>query len=765
MLFTMSGKLGWAGAYNRPQTLGPITTNRKDEENGNSIHTQCERGIKILRAENAKLKKEYDELNSTLKQLLRETSHEKFDERRINLLKLQIIQLERQVAVLNEALGSRHEAALEVENTMAWLADKLRSYISAEVKGPLVPIARADLMTLVESSESARIKLFKAIERSGKESVGKDLLYLNPFIGGKYSQGEQVSLLDISLNRMDYINLRHVARLESKLCVLYQDLIRVFGQLEHVAKSPACIGRTSGASSRLNTTILKTCMTLRDAADDLLALSLLCPSSPWPALKRPVTKQVPVERITSALPTGLPRLKQEEITHLIEASIGICNHRYLLLEKEKAVLKEELNFHRATHDLQVQFMQSLFEAVRKGYGEFEKSAKETIAAPIKTMLDAYKKLKESASEDALREFLLVIKDNEEQLCSVDELLEAHNFEEDDTGALAFSRFGSEFFSKLDALVELCQRERDLSIKARKDVAEEQRRKDTELQQLIEDLEIKYEKQWNPISKRVLALEKEIVEKQGNESSLSTDLASVEISSSRKSSAETPRSDLTILRSYLYVDNEDSNTTCKGASNMPSIDHTKGPAPQADSLKQQTGVRERKPVKKGTKWKPEREWVNDFSGSVEKDEASHSESDNWSKPKKVKNKKTKEWESQISQPSWDLANQSDIPGTFSHDQDPSRVQDVSSPSLTKNKKPPLSYEPRLYVANRTLKLRRAGSFSSGASSSQAESDSNIGQVLEEAHDTHTNVSQTQPKSAKSKDSQLKLANINKRNSWR
>ena len=45
---------------------------------------------------------------------------------------------------------------------------------------------------------------------SAKESVGKDLLFLNPFLGGKYKKGEDITLLDISLNRMNYLNFRHV---------------------------------------------------------------------------------------------------------------------------------------------------------------------------------------------------------------------------------------------------------------------------------------------------------------------------------------------------------------------------------------------------------------------------------------------------------------------------------------------------------------------------------------------------------------------------
>ena len=39
-----------------------------------------------------------------------------------------------------------------------------RSYITKEVKGPDVNVARSDLTLMVETAESARIKLYKQLE-------------------------------------------------------------------------------------------------------------------------------------------------------------------------------------------------------------------------------------------------------------------------------------------------------------------------------------------------------------------------------------------------------------------------------------------------------------------------------------------------------------------------------------------------------------------------------------------------------------------------
>ncbi|GFR68657.1 hypothetical protein ElyMa_003737600 [Elysia marginata] len=721
----MSRKLDWIGAYNRPRTLGPIMSSTNSEERSASASLKhCDKELKMLRADNTKLRKEYDELNAVLKQLTQETSHEKFDERRVNLLKLQIIQLEKQVCILNEALGNRHETMLEVENTMAWLADKLRSFITADIKGPMVPIARADLMTFVEGSESARLKLFKTIEGSEKESVGKDLLFLNPFLNGKHKNGENATVLDISLNKMEYLNIRHVAQLESKLCILYKDLIRVFEQMGSAARDPACFKQEKKPEfSRLKTAILKACITLKDAADDLLSLSLLCPSSPWPALKRPVTKQVPVDRVKLALPTGLPMQKQEEIQRILESSIGVCNHRYLLMEKEKAVLKEELNFYRATHDLHMQYSDSLFGAVRKGYEEFENSAQELVVEPIRNILGAYRELKDSATEQAFRDFLAIMKENEQQLSHVEEMFQKQDLEKEDTGGPAFSRFASDFFSKLEDLVGQCQKQRDQAILSRKDVAEEQTRKDLELQQLIEDLEAKYEKQWCPVKTYSKAPEKEAM--------LHIDKTE-DVVPANVSGREETKLSIISCKSRSARDQKknpvDLFSEIDGKSHSPEASSfIKHASDQANSCMENAESPQRgKKLTKKKKWEPHQEWISDFSGLTENSDISSSET-----TVRGLELQTEQHEklndissfSSVAPDSSDKSNHDHI-RTLSCDSGHSSEKTTKFTSIN-SKKSSHTYKPRLYTANRTLKLRRAESLSGLNPPDECNDDKEIG----------------------------------------
>lgn len=62
--------------------------------------------LEHLKKENKELKAELQFISSLYKQLVEEAPQERFDERRVNLLKSQVIQLERQV-LLQESLLTR----------------------------------------------------------------------------------------------------------------------------------------------------------------------------------------------------------------------------------------------------------------------------------------------------------------------------------------------------------------------------------------------------------------------------------------------------------------------------------------------------------------------------------------------------------------------------------------------------------------------------------------------------------------------------------
>ncbi|XP_073200677.1 uncharacterized protein [Lepidochelys kempii] len=114
---------------------------------------------KKLQEENTKLKHELEDLRSQYAQLIEERKSECFDERRVRLLKAQVMQLERQVVLLTEGLSSPAVLMLELKNSLESLSDKLRSLLDFENHSSEVPVARAELTQMIEICQALRNRL------------------------------------------------------------------------------------------------------------------------------------------------------------------------------------------------------------------------------------------------------------------------------------------------------------------------------------------------------------------------------------------------------------------------------------------------------------------------------------------------------------------------------------------------------------------------------------------------------------------------------
>ncbi|GAA6097530.1 uncharacterized protein LOC113637559 isoform X1 [Tachysurus ichikawai] len=129
-----------------------------------SLKTRTEANAVIvqrLEKENAKLKTQYEELRCQYVQLLEEAKEEKFDERRVNLLKAQVMQLERQVILLSEGLSSQVCRSQDVEKALDPLTQRLRSLMRPENPAADVLITRTELLQLLERCEDVRQKLHR----------------------------------------------------------------------------------------------------------------------------------------------------------------------------------------------------------------------------------------------------------------------------------------------------------------------------------------------------------------------------------------------------------------------------------------------------------------------------------------------------------------------------------------------------------------------------------------------------------------------------
>ncbi|XP_071794000.1 uncharacterized protein [Asterias amurensis] len=432
-----------------------------DQEKASVV--KAERELKALRATNLQLSKELEETRALYKQLVDEGPHENFHERRVHLLKSQVLQLERQVLLHTNALSSRSGVLLHVENGLQSIADQLRELLASDNKGPTVPVKRAQLTGLIETAEGARLRLYKNVEANNPERLSRPILFMGSFLKPS-AEEDGVTLLDVCSGKIDHLNLKQVAKLESKLFSLHRQLLGLHQSLtvtwshEHQPMQMTNQHQSLAAKQRLSGLLAQCQKSISESCSDLLSLSILVPAAPWPLITRPVCAELSLDSVMSALP-NFPKSKQQQGKACIEALLKACNYSRNVAKLEAKASAEELQFHQSVYDVQIKYMESLFTAVREAYAEFEKSTQTLLCDPLKNILEEYSTLKSSASEEALREFLTAFKAHSVELETVVDILTI-NKEAPSTGQEALSSFGIDFFASVDALIKKCSTERD-----------------------------------------------------------------------------------------------------------------------------------------------------------------------------------------------------------------------------------------------------------------------------------------------------------------
>ncbi|KAK3594342.1 hypothetical protein CHS0354_026219 [Potamilus streckersoni] len=206
-----------------------------------------------------------------------------------------------------------------------------------------------------------------------------------------------------------------------------------------------------------------------------------------PPLKKAALKEVSIERVLKCLP-GITKSKGGETRKVISALVKAYNYKNHLMSNQVSVLKDELKFHKTVYNLQIQYSESLFEAIKEGYSRFEESTNEAIVRPLKDILKAYIQLNSSASEEALRDFLTKFKDNAAQL---QDIVDNLGFPADSKeGGSLLSSYGEEFFQSLDNLVYDCQTRREKEAERIEELQTQHSQLVKELQDLLEEQESK-----------------------------------------------------------------------------------------------------------------------------------------------------------------------------------------------------------------------------------------------------------------------------------
>ncbi|XP_056681003.1 uncharacterized protein LOC103103181 isoform X3 [Monodelphis domestica] len=165
---------------------------------------------KKLQEENSKLKCELEVLRNQYEWLLEEGKNECFDERRINLLKAQVMQLQRQVVLLTEGLSSRAAILLEMSEALDPFIEKLRYFLDCNSPTCEVPVERSELKQMIKTCQGLKSKLQK-----NYQATGIDELALPWLMSRKNFTKPNVTLLDLCYGKMENLNLQYVAKIQS----------------------------------------------------------------------------------------------------------------------------------------------------------------------------------------------------------------------------------------------------------------------------------------------------------------------------------------------------------------------------------------------------------------------------------------------------------------------------------------------------------------------------------------------------------------------
>ncbi|CAM5114333.1 unnamed protein product [Eretmochelys imbricata] len=341
---------------------------------------------KKLQEENTKLKHELEDLRSQYAQLIEERKSECFDERRVRLLKAQVMQLERQIArgvLLTEGLSSRAVLMLELKNSLESLSEKLRSLLDFENHSSEVPVARAELTQMIEICQALRNRL----QRS-HQATGMDNLALSWMISRRNLEKQSMTLIDLCYGKIENVNLRYLSALEGKLSKLFKHLLAMRQTLSFILApgQESCEKAhrilPTAFYARLLNHVTRCHQSLEECCSDLLVLTLIVPSAPWVKLEYSLSQEFTVENVLAILPAFPKGAPQQQAKRAAEALVKASNYSRLMAIQQIHALQAELNFHKSLYNLQVKYTEAVFEGIKQAYHTFQENVVSVLCSPL-----------------------------------------------------------------------------------------------------------------------------------------------------------------------------------------------------------------------------------------------------------------------------------------------------------------------------------------------------------------------------------------------
>ncbi|KAI4901682.1 hypothetical protein NFI96_029221 [Prochilodus magdalenae] len=516
---------------NRGKVLLDRTSSISSDLERCSLHTNAEEGnrtasqsrvtVEKLEKENIKLKMQYEELRCQYVQILEEAKEEKFEERRVNLLKAQMMQLERQVILLSEGLSSQLCRSQDVEKALDPLTQRLRSLLSSGADADVV-IPRSELTQLVEACEDVKQKLHRKnkVVHSAESAFAISLLTalvvlwavdaaeygLNSFphspatrlgfrvicslieaeqvtavedlvmpwlLNGSKLTKQPTTLLDLCYGKTNNLNLQQVSALESRLSQLFKHLHGIRQTLclilapyqdSHNPRTPSeqvlAPPAPAAVYSRLLNQSSLCCTDLDRCCLDLLTLSLIIPSAPWAGPEQRVIPELEVENILATLPAFPRGAPLQRARRSAQALSRAANYSLLMAQQQVQALESELEFHRSLYSLQVRTIEELVQGIRQAYQTFQENISTSLCAPLQDVLSCYEDLRGSASEAALRRFLSAFKSSSAQIHEAVEALGPSKSQVFVSGDEVLVQYGRDFLQAVEALLKDCAENRE-----------------------------------------------------------------------------------------------------------------------------------------------------------------------------------------------------------------------------------------------------------------------------------------------------------------
>ncbi|RNA15365.1 Histone H5 [Brachionus plicatilis] len=270
-------------------------------------------------------------------------------------------------------------------------------------------IEKSDLEKWIEMTESSKLKLIRAQHDEDADPASDKLLFESNY------SNKEINILDICTGNLNHVNLKQVAVLESNLAQLYKKLTRLGESFKTVKNLPKNEAQSNSSplpfhNQSLRSQIDESAKVTSDCCQKLFDLSMLVPSAPWSAIKKSPVEQLSQESLMEKLKSiSLPKSKQISVEILLKSLFVSSNYHYHMKSVECAALNEELDFYRSCYSLQKNYVESVTELFRAKYEQFVKELSETVRDPLRILIDKFWLMKESSTEENLKEFLGIFK--------------------------------------------------------------------------------------------------------------------------------------------------------------------------------------------------------------------------------------------------------------------------------------------------------------------------------------------------------------------